>query len=193
MAASEAHVWRRMWKVIAGAILVVMHGAPLLHGVEIYRDRPIFFDLGNFIFQTALANIWEPIVWESVVAYVDFEGTTLKSIKFRPIEMNKIQQDQAHTRDIRTNNLLSQTNGLPRVATGEQAHAILQRLVDLSRPFGTQDATPSAMSPLRRQNPRKFYELVYDEVAGHYAMRRRPDAPPLAWRPLRSQSDTAGP
>jgi hypothetical protein len=26
----------------------------------------------------------------------------------------------------------------------------------------------------------EFYELVYDEVAGQYAMRRRPDAPPLA-------------
>jgi poly-gamma-glutamate capsule biosynthesis protein CapA/YwtB (metallophosphatase superfamily) len=114
-----------------------MHGAPLLHGVEIYRDRPIFFDLGNFIFQTALANVWEMTVWESVVAYVDFEGTTLKSIKFRPIAVNKIDQSQADTRDTGTNNLPLQTSGLPRVATGEQAYTILQRLADLSRPFGT--------------------------------------------------------
>jgi poly-gamma-glutamate capsule biosynthesis protein CapA/YwtB (metallophosphatase superfamily) len=114
-----------------------MHGAPLLHGVEIYRDRPIFFDLGNFIFQTALANVWEPIAWESVVAYVDFAGTTLKSIKFRPIVVEKIGQSQADTRNTRTNNLRLQTSGLPRVATGEQAYTILQRLADLSRPFGT--------------------------------------------------------
>jgi poly-gamma-glutamate synthesis protein (capsule biosynthesis protein) len=114
-----------------------MHGAPLLHGVEIYRDRPIFFDLGNFIFQTALANIWEPTVWESVVAYVDFEGTALKSIKFRPIAVNKIDQSQADSRETRTNTLLWQTSNLPRVATGEQAYTILQRLADLSRPFGT--------------------------------------------------------
>jgi hypothetical protein len=93
--------------------------------------------LGNFIFQTALANVWEPIAWESVVAYVDFEGATLKSIKFRPIAVNKIDQSQADTRDTRANNLLLQTSGLPRPATGEQAYAILQRLVDLSRPLGT--------------------------------------------------------
>jgi poly-gamma-glutamate capsule biosynthesis protein CapA/YwtB (metallophosphatase superfamily) len=132
--------WLVKWthaEVDAGADIIVMHGAPLLHGVEIYRDRPIFFDLGNFIFQTALANIWEPTVWESVVAYVDFEGTALKSIKFRPIAVNKIDQSQADSRETRTNTLLWQTSNLPRVATGEQAYTILQRLADLSRPFGT--------------------------------------------------------
>jgi poly-gamma-glutamate synthesis protein (capsule biosynthesis protein) len=132
--------WLVKWthaEVDAGADIIVMHGAPLLHGVEIYRDRPIFFDLGNFIFQTALANVWEPIAWESVVAYVDFAGTTLKSIKFRPIVVEKIGQSQADTRNTRTNNLRLQTSGLPRVATGEQAYTILQRLADLSRPFGT--------------------------------------------------------
>jgi poly-gamma-glutamate capsule biosynthesis protein CapA/YwtB (metallophosphatase superfamily) len=93
--------WLVKWthaEVDAGADIIVMHGAPLLHGVEIYRDRPIFFDLGNFIFQTALANVWEPIAWESVVAYVDFAGTTLKSIEFRPIVVEKIGQSQADTR-----------------------------------------------------------------------------------------------
>jgi len=45
--------WLKKWthaEVDAGADIIVMHGAPLLHGVEIYRDRPIFYDLGNFIF-----------------------------------------------------------------------------------------------------------------------------------------------
>ena len=129
--------WLKKWthaEVDAGADIIVMHGAPLLHGVEIYRDRPIFFDLGNFIFQlpptaTNLDEpIWldDPIVWESVVAYVEFEGKSLKSVRFRPIALdNKIGQGQADTR------------GLPRPATGDQAHYILERLADLSRPFGT--------------------------------------------------------
>jgi poly-gamma-glutamate capsule biosynthesis protein CapA/YwtB (metallophosphatase superfamily) len=134
--------WLKKWthaEVDAGADIVVMHGAPLLHGVEIYRDRPIFFDLGNFIFQLPPTLIYldEPIVWESVVAYVEFEGNALKSIKFRPIAQNRIGQDQADTQDERTNNLFLQTRGLPRPATGEQAKYILERLADLSRPFGT--------------------------------------------------------
>ena len=134
--------WLKKWtheEVDAGADIIVMHGAPLLHGVEIYRDRPIFFDLGNFIFQLPPTLIYldEPIVWESVVAYVEFEGNALKSVKFRPIAQNRIGQGQADTQDERTNNLFLQTRGLPRPATGEQAKYILERLADLSRPFGT--------------------------------------------------------
>ena len=134
--------WLKKWthaEVDAGADIVVMHGAPLLHGVEIYHGRPIFFDLGNFIFQAPPIDILldEPINWESVVAYVDFQGKNLKSIQFRPIAQNKIGQGQADTQDEHTNNLFLQTRGLPTPATGEQAHFILERLAKLSRPFGT--------------------------------------------------------
>jgi len=134
--------WLKKWthaEIDAGADIVVMHGAPLLHGIEIYRGRPIFFDLGNFIFQAPPTDILldEPINWESVVAYVEFQGRNLQSIKFRPIAQNKIGQGQADTQDEHTNNLFLQTRGLPRPATGEQAHYILERLAGLSRPFGT--------------------------------------------------------
>jgi Bacterial capsule synthesis protein PGA_cap len=134
--------WLKKWthtEIDAGADIIVMHGAPLLHGVEIYRDRPIFFDLGNFIFQLPPTLIYldEPINWESVVAYVEFEGRVLKSVKFRPIAQNKIGQGQPDVHDEQTNNLFLQTRGLPRPATGEQAHYILERLADLSQPFGT--------------------------------------------------------
>ena len=134
--------WLKKWthaEVDAGADIIVMHGAPLLHGVEIYRGRPIFYDLGNFIFQAPPADILldEPIVWESVVAYVEFQGKTPKSIHIRPIAQNKIGEGQPDTHDEHTNNLFLQTRGLPTPATGEQAHYILERLADLSRPFGT--------------------------------------------------------
>jgi poly-gamma-glutamate synthesis protein (capsule biosynthesis protein) len=134
--------WLKAWthaEVDAGADIIVMHGAPLLHGVEIYHGRPIFYDLGNFIFQAPPIDtlLDEPIDWESVVAYVDFQGKNLRSISFRPIALNKIGQGQADTQDEHTNNLFLQTRGLPTPATGEQAHYILERLANLSRPFGT--------------------------------------------------------
>jgi poly-gamma-glutamate capsule biosynthesis protein CapA/YwtB (metallophosphatase superfamily) len=134
--------WLKKWthaEVDAGADIIVMHGAPLLHGIEIYHGRPIFFDLGNFIFQAPPIDVLldEPIDWESVVAYVEFQGKHLQSIKFRPVAQNKIGQGQADTQDEHTNNLFLQTRGLPSPATGEQAHYILERLADLSRPFGT--------------------------------------------------------
>ncbi len=134
--------WLKKWthaEVDAGADIIVMHGAPLLHGVEIYHDRPIFYDLGNFIFQAPPIDILldEPINWESVVAYVDFRGKNLKSIKFQPIAQNKLGQGQADTQDEHTNNLFLQTRGLPAPAHGDQARYILERLANLSRPFGT--------------------------------------------------------
>src|SRR5947199_4904100 len=60
----------------AGADIIVMHGVPLVHGVEIYHKRPIFYDLGNFIFNVPPVDIQldEPIFWESVVAHAEFRG-----------------------------------------------------------------------------------------------------------------------
>ncbi len=151
--------WLKKWthdEVDAGADVIVMHGAPLLHGVEIYRDRPIFYDLGNFIFQTPPTEIVldEPINWESVVAYVQFRGKRLQSVSFRPIALNKIGQGQADTRDEHTNNLFLQTRGLPRPASGEQAHYILERLSDLSRPFGTRLAIKDDMAEIQLPSPK---------------------------------------
>jgi poly-gamma-glutamate synthesis protein (capsule biosynthesis protein) len=134
--------WLKKWthdEIDAGADIVVMHGAPLLHGVEIYRGKPIFYDLGNFIFQAPPTTIMldEPIIWESAVASVDFRGKSLQSVTFRPIAMNKIGEGQPDAHDAYANNLFLQTRGLPKLATGEQAHYILERLANLSKPFGT--------------------------------------------------------
>ncbi|HZP34646.1 MAG TPA: CapA family protein [Candidatus Acidoferrales bacterium] len=134
--------WLKRWtheEIDAGADIIVMHGAPLIHGVEIYRNRPIFYDLGNFIFNVPPTDIQldEPIIWESVVAQVQFQGKNLQSITFQPITMNKIGEGEPDLHDEHTNNLFLQTRGLPAPATGDKARYILQRLADLSRPFGT--------------------------------------------------------
>src|SRR5271163_4141884 len=110
--------WLKKWthaEVDAGADIIVMHGAPLLHGVEIYHGRPIFFHLANFIFQAPPIDVLldEPLNCESVMAYVEFQVNNLTSIRFRPIAQNKIGQGEADTQDEHTNNLYNQTSGLP--------------------------------------------------------------------------------
>ena len=134
--------WLVRWthaEVDAGADIIVMHGAPLLHGVEIYRGRPIFYDLGNFIYNVppTLTYIDEPMSWESVVAYVAFQGKNLESISFRPIVLNNIGDGQPDVHSEYTNNQFLDTRGLPSPATGAKAGYILQRLADVSKPFGT--------------------------------------------------------
>ena len=133
--------WIEKWtheEVDAGADVVVMHGAPLVQGVEIYHRRPIFYDMGNFIFNLPpTSGLDEPIIWESVVAYLEYQGKNLQSITFRPIFLNKIGEGQPDVHDGHTNNLFLDTRGLPKPATGDQARYILERLADSSRPFGT--------------------------------------------------------
>jgi poly-gamma-glutamate synthesis protein (capsule biosynthesis protein) len=134
--------WLKKWthaEVDAGADIIVMHGAPLLHGVEIYHGRPIFYDLGNFIYNVppTLTYIDEPINWESVVASVQFQGKELRSISFQPIVLNNVGEGQPDIHNEYANNHFLDTRGLPLPATGARAGYILQRLAEASRPFGT--------------------------------------------------------
>ena len=134
--------WLKKWthaEVDAGADIIIMHGAPLLHGLEIYHGKPIFYDLGNFIYNLppTLTYIHEPLNWESAVAYLQFQGKNLQSISFRPIVMNYIGEGQPDIHNEYANNQFLQTRGLPSPATGARAGYILERLADLSKPFGT--------------------------------------------------------
>jgi poly-gamma-glutamate synthesis protein (capsule biosynthesis protein) len=134
--------WLTDWtheEIRAGADIVVMHGAPLLHGIEIFQGRPIFYDLGNFIYNVppTITYIDEPIAWESVVASLEFRDQTLQSITLQPIVLNPIGEGQPDVHDPYANNQFLDTRGLPSPATGAKAHYILERLARLSEPFGT--------------------------------------------------------
>jgi poly-gamma-glutamate capsule biosynthesis protein CapA/YwtB (metallophosphatase superfamily) len=134
--------WLKKWvhaEIDAGADLIVMHGAPLLHGIEIYRNKPIFYDLGNFIFNAPLTmwTLQEPMTWESVVPALQFHGKNVQSITLRPIVLNFIGEGQPEAHDPYANNQFLDTRGLPAPAKGEQATHILQRVAELSQPFGT--------------------------------------------------------
>jgi poly-gamma-glutamate capsule biosynthesis protein CapA/YwtB (metallophosphatase superfamily) len=134
--------WVRKWahqQIDAGADIVVSHGAPLLHGVEIFRGKPIFYDLGNFIFNVSplSLDIQEAMCWESVVVDLKYQGKTLEGITLKPVKMNPIGAGQPDVRDPYANNQFLVTRGLPSAATGWQATYILQRVADASKPFGT--------------------------------------------------------
>jgi len=134
--------WLKKWvhaEIDAGADLIIMHGAPLLHGIEIYKGKPIFYDLGNFIFN-APPTMWtlqEPLTWESIVPRVEFQGRRLQSVKFRPIVLNFLGKGQPDAQDPHANNQFLDTRGLPALAKGEQAGYIIEHMIEYSKPFGT--------------------------------------------------------
>ena len=165
------NAWLKKWthdEIDAGADIVVMHGAPLLHGVEIYHGRPIFYDLGNFIYNVppTLTYIDEPMAWESVVASVQFERRpqgrshdpnqrpSLRSISLRPIVLNTLGEGQPDVHSPYTSNQFLHTRGLPSPATGARAGYILQRLADASRPFGTTIEVKGEIAEITRKSGR---------------------------------------
>jgi len=107
--------------------------------VEIYRGKPIFYDLGNFIYNLppAITYIDEPINWESVVATVKFQAGKLQSVTLRPIALNTIGEGQPDVHDEHTSNPFLLTRGLPAPATGIQAKDILARMAKASSALGT--------------------------------------------------------
>lgn len=115
----------------AGASLFVSHGAPVLQPIEIYRGRPIFYSLGNFIFHVrSEKSTWTaPEVWESVVAAPTFDGDNrLVEIWLHPVV---IGGEQALEDGVLERRLA------PHLATGAGAQRILARLAEQSAGLGT--------------------------------------------------------
>ena len=129
-------------EIDAGADIIVMHGAPVLLGVQIYHGKPIFYDLGNFIYNLppTLTTLDEPINWVSAVAYVQFKGKKLQSVTLQPIVLNNVGKGQPDIHDAEDDNQFTATRGLPSAAKGMQATDILKRIADISKPFGTKIA-----------------------------------------------------
>jgi poly-gamma-glutamate capsule biosynthesis protein CapA/YwtB (metallophosphatase superfamily) len=115
----------------AGAAAFVSHGAPVLQGVEIYRRRPIFYSLGNFIFHVpSQEGTWRaPEVWESVIGVCSFD------------EFNNLTVATLYPLVIGGANALSgrefEQRLVPELADHQNADRILRRLADQSAVFGT--------------------------------------------------------
>jgi poly-gamma-glutamate synthesis protein (capsule biosynthesis protein) len=100
--------------VDAGADAVVGHHPHQLHPVEVYRGKPILYSLGNFIFEGAAEfSFMEP---EAVIARLTFGEP--RSCELVP--------------------LLLDEQGFPRVCHGEEAVHIIEKVRQLSLPFGTE-------------------------------------------------------
>jgi poly-gamma-glutamate capsule biosynthesis protein CapA/YwtB (metallophosphatase superfamily) len=114
----------------AGADVFASHGAPLLHGIEFHRGRPVLHGLGSLVFQSRTRpGHYPPEVWESAVVHCDFEGNRLVALQAVPVVLNE-QADEPGR--------FSQTRGRPRLARSDQATRILGRLASLSNGLGTE-------------------------------------------------------
>jgi len=138
------HHWEPSWQQVpswvrefahdcvnAGASLFVSHGAPVLQAVEIYRNTPLFYGLGNFLFHTEKdEQEWSPPdVWRSVIATCNFGSSgRLENIRLRPIVIGGTEALANPARD---------RLPFPVLADGRTAADILDDLADRTADFGT--------------------------------------------------------
>ena len=137
----------------AGADVVFNTGPHRLWGIEIYKNKPIFYSLGNFFFEITSDHLTsevftmmglepdtrdaslalerinkgffnESCYWESIVPVITFENRNdVTGIKLYPIELGQKKP------------LYEQ--GSPALASKERGKAIIQELVKLSKPYKT--------------------------------------------------------
>jgi poly-gamma-glutamate synthesis protein (capsule biosynthesis protein) len=117
----------------SGAGLVVGTGAPQVQGIEIYRNRPIFYGLGNFVLQappSASGGDGEPEALQAIAARCTYGGETLRQIELLPIQLTAEASgaDDAER---------AATRGRPTLADAAAGAAILTRVAELSRPHNT--------------------------------------------------------
>lgn len=123
--------WARNWArqcSDAGADIYASHGAPLLHGVEVYGNSLHLFGLGSLVFHSRTAvGHYPPEVWESTIVHCDYEDGVLQRAQFIPVVLNEVGDDPQKQ---------NATRGRPRIATGDDADRILARLARLSESKG---------------------------------------------------------
>ena len=154
-----------------GADLVIGHHPHTPQGIEIYKDRPIAYSLGNFVFPTK----WEGLL-ESIMLEVRIEDGKWKEIVAHPVTLAHLLGD-------------------PAPATGETGRKIVRRIASLSARWKTpcsyvrDDQTTAliiknsgaeevARDYLLKAEARYFYREAYNESGWKPDLRegkRKPD------------------
>ncbi|MBN9429286.1 MAG: CapA family protein [Burkholderiales bacterium] len=141
----------------AGADVVAGHGPHVTLGVELYRGRPIFYSLGNFIFQNDTVGNFPAGAYERFglghgATPADFlDARTDKDTRGFPAEAAfwesfaaELQFDDGRLSALRLHPLdlghgaSRAERGRPMLARGDKARHILERLSNFSRRFGTE-------------------------------------------------------
>ncbi|WP_181164659.1 CapA family protein [Amaricoccus solimangrovi] len=135
----------------AGADMFVSHGVHALAGMEIYKGRPIFYGLSNFVFQFGLqygasSDVMEnwktknelenPASHVAILVTCHFDGGELTEVRVHPADLGGAKRP------------ISQM-GIPLVPEPEDAARILADFAAYSAPFGTHVEIESGVGVVR--------------------------------------------
>ncbi len=140
----------------AGTDAFIGHGPHYIRGIEIYKNKPIFYSLGNFVFQNETVRIMPADNYERVglgdtntpADYYDKRSDNDKrgfpaDPKFWESFMPWCRFEAGNLVEMKLFPVTlgfgkrRTVRGRPMLASGELAERILAKVVELSKPFGT--------------------------------------------------------
>jgi poly-gamma-glutamate synthesis protein (capsule biosynthesis protein) len=150
----------------AGGDAVIGHGPHRLRAVEVYRGRPIFYSLGNFVFHTETttsfaaeiveqhtadlgaseaelnalwmaANFRGDIWFQSMVSTCRFKEGQAVDVQLTPLDLSGASQGVGR--------------GTPQLAINSSNRIILEHIRKLSAPFGTQVSIENGVGVVRQR------------------------------------------
>lgn len=107
----------------AGADGVIGHHPHILQGIEIYKEKPILYSIGNFVFLK-----YNEAAGKTGIFQLEYKDDVFKSIQFYPVEIMYCKADLYDTESV----------------TGIEYINLLQ---ELSQPFGTQVQKDGSILP----------------------------------------------
>lgn len=137
-----------------GADVFVGHGVHTIKGIEIYKGRPIFYGISNFVMQQQIFHSWRdfgsqlplaptgPIVGEGEdnerhwawMEHADNFEALLTRCRY---ENGKLTEVRIYPVDVGGPDRPGSQLGIPKRPTPAVAHRMLEELVKYSKPFGT--------------------------------------------------------
>jgi poly-gamma-glutamate capsule biosynthesis protein CapA/YwtB (metallophosphatase superfamily) len=112
----------------AGADAFFIEGPHAPKGFEVYNDKPIFYGVGNLIFNSRKrVGRYRDYRWYSYIADCVFKDNKIVAIKIIPLIANKIGLQGDHTKR-NQRQLHWETRGYAIPVTGEQASTVLNHI-----------------------------------------------------------------
>jgi poly-gamma-glutamate synthesis protein (capsule biosynthesis protein) len=102
------------WMIDAGADAVLGQGPHLYQGIEVYKNKPIIYSMGTFVF-----GIWYKVWKDNIMVKLYLENGKPQRLVIIPIAGIRNELFQ------------------PYVLKGERANKLLRHMAELSKPYGT--------------------------------------------------------
>jgi hypothetical protein len=134
--------WRERYRklILAGADAVIAHHPHVPQGWELYREKPIFYSLGNFYFDLETS---EPLWNHGYGVSLTFDGSSLSEFQIIPIE---------------------RSNGIVRICTDKSYSLYLQELAALLESNRYAELVNQIVLSLWNERYKSYYKTALNSV-----------------------------